>query len=256
MIERLEKVEKQNRRLKSAVIVGFVLLGIVSVVLIINQTYPKNTVEAERFVLLDKAGNVRAGLGVWEDGMTGLVIRDVNGKIRVKLGREDGEERLTGLTLFGEAENSRVELSVKDPRRRLGQYTQLRLGKSGTTESYIAMFVIEEPDTARIGNSEIKYWSHAQLHLAGYKQRIRLAVDQRGSQLNFSRMDLGTGIKSWDDYLSLDTIRPFSSGLTLYGWDQEPRVVLQYDVDLNDPKRGWPSLNLYGKEGTFLFTAP
>ena len=73
VVERLGKVEKQNRRLRS---VGIAVLVLVSAVLAIGQTVPKERIllEAEAFILRDKNGNDRAQLGVTEDGSPFLII--------------------------------------------------------------------------------------------------------------------------------------------------------------------------------------
>ena len=93
--ERLGKVEKQNRRLKS---VGIAVLVLVSAVLVIGQTVPKERIllEAEAFILRDKNGNIRAGLMVNEDGEATLFFGDKNGTTRAQLMvHEDGGPILT-----------------------------------------------------------------------------------------------------------------------------------------------------------------
>ena len=61
LVRRIERLERENRRFKrkgAAIVVGIVA------VLLMGQTVPKSrTIEAEKFVLKDKRGKVRAVLG-------------------------------------------------------------------------------------------------------------------------------------------------------------------------------------------------
>ena len=94
VVERLGKVEKQNRRLKS---VGIAVLVLVSAVLVIGQTVPKERIllEAEAFILRDKNGNVRGGLLATGDGEASLSFADKNGNVRASLTvYEDGSPEL------------------------------------------------------------------------------------------------------------------------------------------------------------------
>ena len=82
--ERLEKLEKQNRRLKRAGLVVMVLAG---ATLLIGQAKPQVQwkVEAERFVLMDANGKLRAELGMAEHGPH-LAFYDAEGTRRAVLG--------------------------------------------------------------------------------------------------------------------------------------------------------------------------
>lgn len=80
--ERLEKLEKQNRRLKRAGLVVMVLAG---ATLLIGQAKPQWKVEAERFVLMDANGKVRAELGMAVHGPH-LAFYDEAGTRRAVLG--------------------------------------------------------------------------------------------------------------------------------------------------------------------------
>jgi hypothetical protein len=82
VLARLEKVERQNRRLRGAGIAVFVLAA---AGLLMGQAMPKaRIVEAEGFQLKDGQGMVRAELVVDKDG-PGLHLRDDNGKERAEL---------------------------------------------------------------------------------------------------------------------------------------------------------------------------
>jgi hypothetical protein len=82
VVARLEKVERQNRRLRGA---GIAVVVLAAAGLLMGQAMPKaRIVEAEGFVLKDGAGKVRAELAVTED-RPGLALYDENGKPRAVL---------------------------------------------------------------------------------------------------------------------------------------------------------------------------
>jgi hypothetical protein len=58
--ERLEKIETENRLLKRF---GLVVLSLVATVSVMGQGKPERTVEAERFILRDPGGRMRAEIG-------------------------------------------------------------------------------------------------------------------------------------------------------------------------------------------------
>jgi hypothetical protein len=59
--DRLEQVEKQNRTLKR---VGIAILLIVSAVVLMGPARPPQTVTAQKFILADAEGTIRAELGI------------------------------------------------------------------------------------------------------------------------------------------------------------------------------------------------
>jgi hypothetical protein len=82
LVQRLEKVEQQNRKLK---MVGVVVLSLAVAGMVMGQAMPRaRIVEAEGFVLKDGAGKVRAELSVVKDGSQ-LTLGDENGTTRVAL---------------------------------------------------------------------------------------------------------------------------------------------------------------------------
>ena len=81
VMERLEKLEKQNRGLKQA---GAVALIVVAAILLMGQAATKKTVEANEFILKDASGKVRAKLFMKEG--PDLVFYDSNGKDLAWLG--------------------------------------------------------------------------------------------------------------------------------------------------------------------------
>ncbi len=69
LARRLERVERENRRLKR---VGVVALALIAGVVLVGQATPSNLakkVKAEAFVLYDSTGNLRAQLSVNPEGV-------------------------------------------------------------------------------------------------------------------------------------------------------------------------------------------
>ncbi len=82
LAQRVEKLEKANRRLKLA---GVLALTLVGCLLLLGVASPKRTVEAERFILLDANGKPRVRLRMRAEGPE-LGLYDANRKTRVALG--------------------------------------------------------------------------------------------------------------------------------------------------------------------------
>ena len=81
--ERLERLERENRRIKS---VGLAASLLAVCTLIMGQTHSPRTLEAEKFVLRDATGRMRADLSMlpYEIGPS-LSLYDADGKSRVEL---------------------------------------------------------------------------------------------------------------------------------------------------------------------------
>lgn len=115
MLRRLERLEKENRRIKR--IGASALFGAI-ILVVMGQAGPSNVakvIEAERFVVRDTSGSVSAVLGINPDRNMGLEIRDKNGKAGVALGmgsngnpalRLDGPDGKTGIALGVRSDNS------------------------------------------------------------------------------------------------------------------------------------------------------
>jgi hypothetical protein len=101
VVTRLEKVERQNRRLKFA---GLTVLLLAAGGLLMGQTLPKSrTVEAEEFALRDGDGTRLARLGL-VDGLPVLTLFDRTGTTRIRL--QVGGLNRTEFTLAGETGQS------------------------------------------------------------------------------------------------------------------------------------------------------
>jgi hypothetical protein len=109
VVQRVERVEQQNRRLKSAVIL-VLLLGCAGVLM--GQAQPRSrTVEAEAFVLRDAAGKARAGLEMAPDGSVALALYDQAGASRAAVRvKADGSP---DVTLIDQAARIRAVLRVE-----------------------------------------------------------------------------------------------------------------------------------------------
>jgi len=106
LVERLEKVERQNRRMKFT---GAVVLVLASATLLMGQAPPKRrVVEAEEFVLRDESGVKRGALAVLPGGAAGLAISDRSGEPRASLTVYQGGEPV--LTLSDKDGKSRASL--------------------------------------------------------------------------------------------------------------------------------------------------
>jgi len=79
LTQRLDRVERENRRLKR--IGGVALIGLAAVALM-GQAMPgkvAKVVEAERFIVRDLSGGARANLGLDPEGTIRLVLLDKRG---------------------------------------------------------------------------------------------------------------------------------------------------------------------------------
>ncbi len=112
VIERLERVERQNRRLRRAGAVSIVVAG--ALILMAQSAPPRRVVEAQQFLLKDKNGATRALWSV-EGGRAHLSFTDPSGR--------PGQGR-PGVVL-GMSEEGHPELIIRGP---LG--AQLALGVS------------------------------------------------------------------------------------------------------------------------------
>ncbi len=109
VVERLESVERENRRLKRA---GVAALAVGAAVVLMGQAVPSQVaklVEAEQFVLRDRSGKARAWLNV-ADGAVNLALADKNERSRTLLYvMADGTN---GLILATEDGKTRVEMKL------------------------------------------------------------------------------------------------------------------------------------------------
>lgn len=160
MLVRLKKLERQNRRFKLA---GITVLVLAAAGLMMGLASPKDQqVEAERFVVRDASGKVRALFGVTPNGDTLLALSDQNGTMRVGLfaypdgvssltfADKNGKDRATlavssdlhvGLVLKDQAGEVRAGLNVS-----ADGSSALALGdKNGTNRAMLTLMPNGEP---------------------------------------------------------------------------------------------------------------
>jgi len=89
LVQRLDRLERQNRLFKRATTVaGLAVIAIV----IMGQAAPRtSTVEAQKFVLKDKTGKIRAMLGEGVDNEIGLLIYDGKQRPRAMIAVDDND---------------------------------------------------------------------------------------------------------------------------------------------------------------------
>ena len=105
IMQRLNNLETQNRRLKWS---GLSLLVVLSALVLMGQATPApKVIEAQRFVLKDGKGNVRAWLGLLGEG-TELILGNVNKQPKMTLKVSDDA---SDLHFFG-SENSGMNLGL------------------------------------------------------------------------------------------------------------------------------------------------
>lgn len=107
LAQRLERVERENRSLRR---VGVLMLVGVAALLIAAQATANRVVEAEKFVVRDASGKIRAELGTPPDGRVALTLFDRDGGLRVEL-RVLTNGRV-GLLLYDKNGKSRAALRV------------------------------------------------------------------------------------------------------------------------------------------------
>ena len=107
VVERLDRLENQNLRMRRA---GAAALVLVAAVFLLGQAAPTRTVEAEKLILREAGGKTRGTFSVADDGSMGLSFLDKDGMTRATLGvSADGSSRLR---LNGKDEKPRAQLVV------------------------------------------------------------------------------------------------------------------------------------------------
>lgn len=120
LIERLERLERQNTRFKRT---GILALFVISAFALLGQSLPINQeVRAQKFSLRDARGKSRAMLYSPPDGQVFLVLSDKDGEPRVTLAvAADGTP---ALGLADKGDKFRVELSISKDSPRLSLYSK------------------------------------------------------------------------------------------------------------------------------------
>ncbi len=110
--ERLDRLERENRWLKLVGLVG--LLGIAAVLLTgQGPASSGKVIEAEKFILRDASGRVRAELRAPRGGPAGLVLEDGVGRVRAAFTL--AVDNTPGLLFLDQAGKLRVTLQLQAP---------------------------------------------------------------------------------------------------------------------------------------------
>ena len=154
LVQRLEKLERQNRRFRIGALLVLLIVGL----LVVIGARPANVLQAEKFALVDQSGRTMATLGPDAYGLPGVSIKDMStGKERVWLGLW-GKGTEVGLGLYdqnnkersrlGILANGTMRLSVNDDSGKLRAW----LGQSGNgKESGVGFYDANEKERAWIG---------------------------------------------------------------------------------------------------------
>jgi hypothetical protein len=223
---------KAVRRFAAAALVAAAIATVVALVAIIKPKGGGSVVEAERFVVHDKAGRVRAKLGVSPDE-TG---------VELKLLAPDGKERAdlfaspiaSLFTLFDESGEAAIDMSVT---------------------SLVSAFHVDE---TRSGN---------RFAVSVRDGKVELGLAKRdGGNVKFAVGDTGAPYLALFDKhhqrigLAVDETAG-ASALTLSDQDGQERAILG-STELETPKTGETertaesSLVLFDKQGQVMFQAP
>ena len=240
VLEPLEKLERQNRRLKRA---GLLALTAVGALLLMGQATPKSrTIEAEKFVLKDSAGKTRAVLSMILDE-PGLAIYDEKGIKRADLFVTPNGP---GLALYNEAGTLQTALTAYK-----GVNGLLSYNHDGTPST-----VLGEEETG----------AALRLFDADGKPHIELSTTDQAPQMSFRD---AAGKERAVMYLE-----PHSGSPSIAFYDQREKIMTAlYAGDigptlrLNDPdenprvelgvnKDGAPSLHMWDAKGKVTWSTP
>ncbi len=114
LARRLDKVERENRRLKQA---GTAVLAVMAAVVLMGQgtLTARKTIRAQNFVIVDSNGIPRGGMGISVDEkIVALILRDQQSKNRVTL--IVNTDNTPSLVLLDENEKSRFVATVRKDR--------------------------------------------------------------------------------------------------------------------------------------------
>ncbi|HUT75989.1 MAG TPA: hypothetical protein VM221_14275 [Armatimonadota bacterium] len=253
VIGRLERLERQNRRLRWGGVAVAALLG---GLLVMGATSPP-IVEAERFVVRDAEGTVRAVLGVPDEGLSKtlkldqrgalLALYNTHGKVRTVLSiGPEGPERVEvpRLEMMDATGGPRVDLNVGSlgPRLLLAdERTIARVGLS-LLRGRPALSLLD-PDSK----------AQATLRLEKPGEHALTFLDEKGQRrtvLGLSEQDPNLLLYDADGKLRIQLGRsPSGQGLVLYDTVGQYRALL-------DVREGGPVFDLRNAYGGLLNRGP
>ena len=129
LLQRVDRLERENRRLKA---VGLTVLVLIIAVMLMGQTFDEvmaaHVMMAREFILMDEHGNTRASFGLTETGHAGLWFYDDDQTARLALGFDWAGPRLSFVDTEGE---TRAALGLGDGKPTLDMYDadgEIRIG--------------------------------------------------------------------------------------------------------------------------------
>jgi hypothetical protein len=172
VLERLEKLERQNRKLKRA---GVLALLVVGSLVLMGQAAPKSrTVEGEKFVLRDGRGRVRAKLDTDVDSSPALKLSDANGNLRAMLSLDGSGD--AGVWLFDAKGKPEVVVGTAGAARWLSFYSAegragVDLWTGGGESSGLTMY---RSDSVRVSLADdTTTHGHLEFSQSGEPTRVR-----------------------------------------------------------------------------------
>ena len=264
VMDRLEKLEKQNRRIKQ---IGALALILVGSVLLMGQAPAQRTVEANEFIVKDSAGRKRMGLTVLQGGPV-LEMFDERGE-PASIVTSDGLVFFDSETKrFGSAVNrailTRTGLFFNDRQGkiviRLGGSANPDLTSSSEPEPTMSLFDGNEKERLRANANRTGTGAGFFVNDPDGKAVLSLLTDQEKAAITLLAPDKPLGVT-----LTLDRN---ATGLQLYGngsiqlTDSEGFMTTIGKTDLVTPRTGETSKTsaasvvLFDKDKKVLWKAP
>jgi hypothetical protein len=189
IIAKVEAVERENRKLKRMILSAVVVAG---AVLLMGQARPNRTIEAEKFVLKDANGKIRARLEMESDSPT-LALLDGNGFPAVSLLGGDSPF----LTICADPTHDSIAIVGCDQQVQIGRFSKEQFGialygkdEGGPLHGILAGLGVHA------GVPALDLWGrgaseHASLNLDAPGPSLDLS-DKQGFMATIGSTDLGT----------------------------------------------------------------
>jgi len=213
LANRVEKLERQNRRMKQA---GTIILILAAAVVLMGQAPGTRTVEANEFVLRDADGRIRGWLGVRDDN-PGLSLYGANGKPQVWLSAQPGGPLFS---LYDIQERQRIMITAPEETPVIGFYDKNgkgrgALGMSGDTPS---LLLVHSEGKMRVLLDAARENPGLALYDDDGKERLALLVDSVGSRL--------TLLDSSEKKRAIFSAKDDSAGIVLADPSEKPQIGL------------------------------
>jgi hypothetical protein len=251
---RLEKLERENRRMKTT---GSLAVMIAASLFLMGQAKSDRTIEAQKFVLKDASGKVGAELAMDRFGAR-LNLHDANGRPVVTLVGSDapslglmrGEESISlfiganhqyGLALYGKKDT--------------GRYGGIRAGLA-IMNDIPALSLYDKNQRERITLEAKESAPSVILRDAKENENLRLGYDPLSSEPTLSLMDVG------EKMVGAASLSLAKDGPNLELWDRAGYSAILGNAGLVTPRTGEAhqtsaaSLVLFDKEKNVIWKAP